>query len=400
MKSVQLKEIITQIRGISYSKGDAVSNEIRGYIPLIRANNILDGILTKDDLLYVPASIVKDKQLIKTGDIVIAASSGSINIVGKAAYSTDNLNSTFGAFCKLIRPNTKHVLPGYLNFYFQSNAYRKKISSLAQGANINNLKNEHIDELEILLPSLPEQKRIAEILDKADALRQKNKQLLAAYDELLQATFLDMFGDPSSNKYGYDRRTLKEISLRFSDGPFGSNLKTEHYSNEGVQVVRLQNIGINEFVEDDITYVNQKHYENVLKKYSCYPDDIVIATLGIPNIRACVVPKHIKVSVNKADCVLFRVNSHIVNNQYVSHLLNQYGFLSMAKSFMHGQTRTRISSGQLAKISIPIPPMLIQNQFAQIVENIEAQKTLAKQSLQESEDLFNGLVQKAFGGKL
>jgi len=209
-----------------------------------------------------------------------------------------------------------------------------------------------------------------------------------------------MFGDPASNKREWETLTIRDLSLRFSDGPFGSNLKTEHYSDSGIQVIRLQNIGINEFVEKDITYVNTNHYENVLKKYSCYPNDVVIATMGEPNIRACIVPKHVNVAVNKADCVLFRVNPKLSNPYYISHLLNLEGFLFLATSFIHGQTRARISSGQIAKISIPVPPFELQTQFAQIVEKTEALKTQYQQSLQELENLYGSLSQRAFKGEL
>jgi type I restriction enzyme S subunit len=184
--------------------------------------------------------------------------------------------------------------------------------------------------------------------------------------------------------------------VRFSDGPFGSNLKTEHYSERGIQVIRLQNIGVNQFVEDDISFVKESHYENVLKKYTCFPGDIVIATMGDPNIRACIVPKHIEISINKADCVLCRVNPILANLYYISHLLNQTGFLFLSKSFIHGQTRARISSGQLAKISIPVPPINLQNQFAQIFEKAEALYKQYKNSLKELEQLYGSLSQRAF----
>lgn len=396
MKSVQLKEIITQIRGVSYSKGDAVSNEIRGYIPLIRANNILDGILTKDDLLYVPASIVKEKQLIKTGDIVIAASSGSINIVGKAAYSPDNLNSTFGAFCKLIRPNTKHVLPGYLNFYFQSNAYRKKISSLAQGANINNLKNEHIDELEILLPPLPEQKRIAEILDKANALRQKNKQLLVAYDELLQATFLDMFGDPITNPMGWKKEELSEV-IKIKHG---YAFKSKYFANEG-DFILLTPGNFNEqggFREQK----KQKYYiGDFPQDYILKTQDLLLAmteqAVGLLGSALFVPSVGVYLHNQRLGLVKYLIE---INPTFLYFIFNHP---STREQIQKGATGTKVrhtSPRRIVQIKTLLPPISLQNQFAQIVENIEAQKALVKQSLQESEDLFNGLVQKAFGGEL
>jgi len=296
-----------------------------------------------------------------------------------------------------ILPSKNHS-PEYLFHYLRTQ--RKRILGKAWGNAQPHISQQFVKDLVIPLPSLSDQIQIANILSKAETLIEQRKQSIALLDELLKSSFLEMFGEPSSNKNNWVTLTLKQLSLRFSDGPFGSNLKTEHYSDVGVQVVRLQNIGINEFVEKDISYVKLEHYQTILKKYSCYSGDIVIATMGEPNIRACIVPKHINVAVNKADCVLFRVNPELTNSYFISHLLNQKGFLFLATSFIHGQTRARISSGQLAKISIPVPPLKLQTQFAQLVEKTEALKEQYKNSLQELENLYGSLSQQAFKGEL
>lgn len=296
--------------------------------------------------------------------------------------------------------NDKETFAKFIYYYLSGNMHL--LENGFKGAGLKHISKGYIEDLEIPLPDLKSQQKIAEILDTADQLRQYNKQLIEKYDALKKSLFLEMFGDLVNNAKGWDKKTLKEISIRFSDGPFGSNLKTEHYSETGIQVIRLQNIGINKFndKENDKSFVNETHYNNVLKKYSCYPNDIVIATMGNPNIRACVIPNNITVAVNKADCVLLRVNSNIANQIYIANLLNLEAFLNLAISFIHGQTRSRISSGQLAKILVPIPPINLQNQFAERVQLIETQKQQAQEALAKSEDLFQSLLQRAFKGEL
>ena len=141
------------------------------------------------------SSLVKNKQYLKHGDILVAASSGSIEVVGKAAMIECDMNATFGAFCKVLRPNSEKIDINYFKHFFETAYYKRTIKSLAEGANINNLKTEHFDNLEIPLPPLDQQKKIANILDTADAYRQKTKALIEKYDELTQSLFLDMFGD-------------------------------------------------------------------------------------------------------------------------------------------------------------------------------------------------------------
>lgn len=215
---VKIGNISTQIRGVSYSKSDVIANMQDGYLPVLRANNIQEQGLVLDDFVYVPESKISEKQRILAGDVIIAASSGSISLVGKAASAKENINAGFGAFCKILRPNTELVDPRYFANYFQTQKYRQIISNLAAGANINNLKNEHLDDLEIPLPPLSEQRRIAQILDKADELRQKRQQAIEKLDQLLQATFIDMFGDPVSNPKGWDLVKVGDVVDEFIGG--------------------------------------------------------------------------------------------------------------------------------------------------------------------------------------
>ena len=325
----------------------------------------------------------------------------SILVAGNGDLNVKYYDGKFNAYQRTYVIQPKKSLNGKYLYYFLEK-YVEKLREQSIGGVIKYIKLGNLTDAKIPLPDLPTQQKIATILDKADELRQYNQQLIDKYNALTNSLFLEMFGDIVSNSKGWDKKTLKEISIRFSDGPFGSNLKTEHYSENGIQVIRLQNIGINKFNNNgnDKSFVNETHYNNVLKKYSCFPGDIVIATMGNPNIRACVIPDIVEVAVNKADCVLLRTNPKTANQIYIACLLNLEAFLNLAISFIHGQTRSRISSGQLGSILVPIPPIDLQNQFAERVQLIETQKQQAQEALAKSEALFQGLLQQAFKGEL
>lgn len=300
--NARVGEIAEQLRGVTYAKSDASLEPRPGFVPILRANNITDDGLVFSNLIYVPQSRIGEKQKLRRGDIVIAASSGSLDVVGKAAQLRSEFHGAFGAFCKVLRPKQDAVDTSYLSHFFKTRSYRQKISSLAAGANINNLRNEHLDDLEIPLPSLPAQRRIATILDKADNLRRKRKRALELLDGLTQSIFLEMFGDPALNPRAYPMRTLRDISIKISDGPFGSNLKSEHYVDEGVRVIRLQNIGVGKFIDEDRAFISVEHFRS-LSKHECLPSDVLVGTLGDPNLRACLQPSWLKQALNKADCV-------------------------------------------------------------------------------------------------
>ncbi len=227
------------------------------------------------------------------------------------------------------------------------------------------------EKLKIPLPPLTEQQRIAAILDQADALRAKRRAALAKLDTLLQATFLDMFGDPVSNPMGWEELKLSETSEKFSDGPFGSNLKTAHYTQSGVQVIRLQNVGVGYLDESDKAFISEEHFQS-LPRHHCYPGDIIVGTMGDPNLRACIVPAHIEKCLNKADCVQYRVNSRIMNRDYACWLLNNPRTIKKASKLSLGQTRLRISMGRLKQLVVPVPSIDKQLIFSSFVRKHRA----------------------------
>jgi len=271
------------------------------------------------------------------------------------------------------------------------------IYSMGKGMAQRNLDIPSFRNLSIPVPPLSTQSRIVSELDLLQSLIDKQKAQLKELDTLAQSIFYDMFGDPVENEKGWEVKKLGEITVKYSDGPFGSNLKSEHYQQTGVRVIRLQNIGVNTFIDLDQAYISEDHY-GTLSKYSCYPGDIVIGTLGEPNLRACLIPNTIQKAINKADCVLCRVRKDIISNTFLCMVLNEKGFVdTQCQSFSHGQTRTRISAGQLKKSLIPIPPLSLQQSFAQKIESIERQKELINQSIREARALFDSRMEYYFG---
>ena len=156
--------MVAVIRGVSYRKPDAGFEAAAGTVPILRATNIHDE-LNFDDLVYVPQAYVRTEQYLLVGDIVVAASSGTRSVVGKASVLRENWTGSFGAFCLALRPH-ESLTNGYLAWFLQTQEYRNRVSELAAGVNINNLRREHIEETPVPLPPLPEQRRIVAKIEK------------------------------------------------------------------------------------------------------------------------------------------------------------------------------------------------------------------------------------------
>ena len=190
-----VKEIAEFIRGVSYKKSESSKTRKEGYVPILRANNI-NRQLNYADLVYVPRDRIKDEQFVKAFDIVIAMSSGSKKLVGKAAQSHQDYYGGFGTFCGLVRVSPQ-LNRKFIGLFFQSPDYRNKISRLSSGMNINNLRGEHIESMSVPIPSLPEQHRIVakieELFTKLDTgineLHKAQSQLKRYRQSVLKAAF-------------------------------------------------------------------------------------------------------------------------------------------------------------------------------------------------------------------
>jgi len=188
-ESICVKEISNLLRGVSYKKSDSSKIEKKGYLPILRSNNINEKILC-DDLVYVPIEKIKPEQLIKSGDVIIAMSSGSKHLVGKAAQANTDIQSGFGAFCGLVRPN-KLTNSLYFGYFFQSSLYRESVRKHSSGVNINNLRRSHVEEILMPIPPLPEQHRIVskieELFTSLDAGIESLKQVQALLKKYRQS---------------------------------------------------------------------------------------------------------------------------------------------------------------------------------------------------------------------
>ena len=314
---------------------------------------------------------------------------------GKVCFVSTNFpfkNATINEHVFKLEIDSKKAFPKYVFYYLFSENGQNDIMKDFRGATIGGISRSFSDKVFFPIPPLPEQKRIAAILDKADALRQKNKQLLAAYDELLQATFLDMFGDPVTNPKGWEKKLIKEIgSVVTGNTPPRANL--ENYGNY-IEWVKTDNIS------SEIIYpTNSREFlsESGMKKGRVAPVGSILVTCiagSLSSIGNCVITNR-EVAFNQQINAIFPKKC----NSYFLYSVMQYSKKITQNAATKGMKKLLIKSN-FEKLTIIYPPIALQNQFARIVENIEAQKAILKQSIQESEDLFNGLVQKAFNGEL
>ena len=218
--NIYLGDICDSIRGVTYKKSDSSNIEKQGSIAILRANNIKSGLINYQSLVYIPLEKIKKVQILQNNDILIATSSGSVKLVGKASqFKTSNEKEVgFGAFCLVLRLNNKNILSSFFGWYFQTSIYHSYISSIITGTNINNLKTSYLEKLIFPLPPQKEQRRIVQKIEtcfeKIDVLSQNmksQKKLLKKLKEsILQKAFQGQLV-PQIKSEGTGHQLLKKI---------------------------------------------------------------------------------------------------------------------------------------------------------------------------------------------
>ena len=391
-------DLAEQIRGVTYGKEDASKVAAPGYLPILRAGNITDTGLVFEDLVFVPADKISSRQRIRKGDIVIAASSGSLDVVGKAAPALADFDGGFGAFCKVIRPSAK-VEASYLAQFFKTPMYRRTISGLAAGANINNLKSEHLDDLTLPLPSMPEQCRIAAILDQADALRAQRREVLVELDKLVQAVFVEMFGDTVTNPMEWPRLSIG----RLADVQGGLQV-TSARKDLPIEVpyLRVANVHRGYLNLDEIKTIRATPAE-IARTTLCTHDLLVVEGHGNPEEigRAALWNGELSNCVHQNHLIRVRFDTSKVDPVYACTYLNSPG--GRRHLLRAGKTTSglnTISVSNVREAPVALPPVELQKTFATRVKAIEVHKVTRRAALAESDALFTSLQHHAFSGAL
>jgi len=271
-------------------------------------------------------------------------------------------------------------------------------SGIITGVAQPQITRQSLSRLQIPLPPLAEQKRIAAILDAADALRTKRRESLAQLNTLLQSTFLDMFGDPLTNPKGWEVTKLGTHTSKVGSGatPRGGD---KSYKSEGIALIRSLNVRDGEFQWKDLARIDDvqaSKLSNVIVK----EEDVLLNITGASVARVCLAPKDVlPARVNQHVCIIRTTDSlepRFLEKLLLASSMKRY-LLRIGES---GATRQAITKSQVLNLELPFPPLVLQRRFTGIVESIEQQKARLREHLAELDTLFASLQQRAFNGEL
>ena len=364
-EKVKLGDTAEYIRGVTYKAGSDLNPTLKdGFVTLLRANNIQNGKLCFDDVQFVDKKKVKEKQLLRAGDTLICASSGSKSLVGKAAYVPEDMEVTFGAFCCVIRP--KSIDARYLSSYFQSRSYRSAIESVSSGSNINNLKAGDFRELNIRRYG-EEERAIAERFALVNSLIDTCNSQLKLFDELVKSRFVEMFGDlehgykcsscklESIAEVGSSRRVFKDELL--SEGvPFYRGTEVAELSAEGSIKPNL--------------FISKEHYERLIGSTG-KPEigDLLLPSI-CPGGQIWCVNTNAPFYFKDGRVLWIRPDRDAVDGVYLRHALSTMFQMSFS-NIASGTTFAELKIFLLKELNVPLPELKDQKEFVSFASQVD-----------------------------
>jgi type I restriction enzyme S subunit len=303
--------------------------------------------------------------------------------------------TTNQAVCHII-PNKGTADVRYLFYALQSKVdywLNKRV-----GGGQPNISQGVIKDTVLHLPPLAEQKRIAEILDAADALRAKRREALTQLDALLQATFLDLFGDPVTNPKGWVLKTLEESGAKTKVGPFGSLLHVADYICDGIPLVNPKHMVEGQIVHGgDETVSEEKASE--LEDYRLKVGDLLVARRGEMGRCVIVRPEHSGWLCGTGSFYI-RAHADAFLPEYLAACLSNQSMRRFLEHLSGGAIMPSLSGTQIKNLRISLPPMNEQVKFVRICQSISEHQSQQSAHLAELDVLFASLQSRAFRGEL
>lgn len=319
-------------------------------------------------------------------ETVVIGRKGSINNPIFVNEPFWNVDTAFGLVAK-----KEVLLPKYL-YYFCVNFDFEKLNTTVT---IPSLTKANLLQIEIALPTLEEQKKIVNVLDKVTNLVELRQQQLAKLDELAKARFVEMFIDWDESK-GWSQCTISDVSVAMRTGPFGSALHHDEFVDKGVFVLGIDNAVENKFSYNKMRYITEEKYCQ-LKRYTVFPGDVIITIMGTVG-RSAVIPDGMPKAINTKHLACITVDKAKIDPYFLSSAFQIHPDIrAQLQKECKGAIMNGLNLTIIKGLSFKCPPLALQEEFVAFYKQIDKVKLSVQNSLEQIEILKKALMQQYFG---
>jgi type I restriction enzyme S subunit len=332
------------------------------------------------------------RQLVQYGDVLVSTVRPNLNGVARVTKSLNGSTASTG-FC-VLRPKESELDGSYLFHWVKSPVFVADMVKKATGASYPAVSDRIIFESPIPLPPLPRQRRIAEVLDKAEALRAKRRAALAQLDALTQSLFLDTFGDPITNPKHVKTSKLGSLCIRVTDGTH----QTPKWSAEGHPFLFVSNIVSGEITFDTEKFISDETHSELTRRCPIELGDVLYSTVGsygVPAIVRC----NRKFAFQRHIAHL-KPDRALLDSEFLAAMLASPPLKRQADRSAKGVAQKTVNLSEIREFIVFHPPLQVQREFARRVAAVEKLKTAQRAALAELDALFASLQHRAFRGEL
>ena len=383
MKKVKLEEVCEIKIGKTPNRSQTLY--WGGDYPWLSISDMKGKILCTTKEKITQEAVQKEKmQIVSKGTVVMSfkLSIGKVGILAENMYTNE-------AIANFVVKNNKMLFNEYLYYALQGINFDSLTDRAVMGKTLNKAK---LNNLSIVYNEPFMQQQIVLRLDGVNKLIESRKQQLSELSKLVKSRFNEMFGDIS--KFDVERlnNSVKEMFI----GPFGSSLKNDYFvsKEKAYCMVYEQKHAIKKTMNLETRYVDEKKYKE-LKRFSIYGGDIIVSCRGTIG-EIFQVPNNAPLGIMHPSIMKIRLDNSKYNPIFFKFMLSDYMDIEKIKSKGSG-VKMAITASELGKIGFPLPPLSLQNEFADFVAQVDKSQLAIQKSLEELETLKKSLMQEYFG---
>ena len=381
-----IDECFFQIQnGANIKQGD-----IEGGYPITRIETTANDKFNRDRMGYAGITdlLKYESYVLEDGDLLMSHIN-SVQYLGRTVLYCKQPNETIIHGMNLLRLKARRdvIDPAYARYCFYGHPFRSQVGNITKkSVNQASFAVKDLKQIKIDIPSIDEQRKVVAVLDKIQKIIDRRNEELNALDDLIKARFVEMFGDLKTNSKMWQIVGFNECAV--IDTNMIHNFQGyEDYPHIGIDSIEKETgklIGYRTISEDGV----------VSGKYLFTPQHIIYSKIR-PNLNKVALPDFD--GLCSADAYPILVKKEICNREYMGYTLRNKYFLDYILAFSSRTNLPKVNKKQVEGFKLPLPPMGLQNQFADFVHQVDKSKVAVQKALDETQILFDSLMQKYFG---